>query len=58
MINVFKKFSSPALCLFKVVNVAFFVWIQDNGSIFNVRSHNCFLKKCKAGIIQSTKYFD
>ena len=51
----FEKFGSPALYLFQVVNVTFFVWIPDIGSIFKVRSHNCLVKKSKAGVIQSTK---
>ena len=38
-----------------VVNITFFVWIPDSGSIFKVRSHNCLVKKSKAGVIQSTK---
>ena len=39
----------------QAVNITFFVWIPDSGSIFKVRSHNCLVKKSKAGVIQSTK---
>ena len=55
MLNVLKKFGSPVLYLFQVVNITFFAWIPDSGSIFKVRSHNCLAKKSKAGVIQSTK---
>ena len=49
-------YHSPALYLFQVVNVTFFVWIPDSGSIFKVRSHNCLVEKSKAGVIQSSKW--
>ena len=48
-------FGSPALYLFQVIHVAFFVLIPDSGSIFKVRSHNFFVKESKAGIIRSKK---
>ena len=55
MLSILKKFGSPALYLFQVVNIAFFVWIPDSGSIFKVTSHNCLVRKSKAGFIQSKK---
>ena len=55
MRNALKKLGSPMLYLFQVVNVTVCVWIPDSGRIFKERSHNCILKKSKAGVIQSTK---
>ena len=54
-LNVLKKFGSPALYLFLVVNITFFAWIPDSGSIFKVRSDNFFVRKSKAGVLHITK---
>ena len=50
-----RNVGGPVLYLFQVVNVTFFVWIPDSDNIFKMRSHNCFVKKGKAGVIHSTK---
>ena len=55
MLNVLKKFGSPALYIFQVVNITFFVLIPDSDNIFKVRSHICLVRKSKADVIQSTK---
>ena len=53
-VKFLKKFGSPTLYLFQVVNVAFFAWLPDSGSMFKVGSHNCLVRKSKAGVIQNT----
>ena len=55
MLKKLMKFGSPALYLFQVVNITFFVLIPDSGSIFKVRSHNCLVKKSKVCVFQSSK---